>query len=124
MNCPKCGGDMTAEAYEGFAFLRCAGCQGMWFGAAELKALRDLKGAEGLDIGSHVVGNLMNNKDEIDCPKCQVRLAKKVDVDQHHIWYEQCPQCEGVFLDAGEFRDLRHYGLMCYLRGLFAKDRK
>jgi len=114
---------MATETFETAAFARCGGCQGLWIGAQELQALRQMKGADTIDTGSHADGQRLNAKDDIDCPQCEVRLAKRVDVDQHHIWYEQCPQCQGVFLDAGEFRDLKDYNLVCYLRGLFAKER-
>jgi Zn-finger nucleic acid-binding protein len=33
-------------------------------------------------------------------------MAKVVDPQQTHIWYETCSSCNGSYLDAGELRDL------------------
>ena len=46
-----------------------------------------------------------------------------VDHQQPHIWYEQCPGCGGVYLDAGEFSDLKDVTVMDMLKGWFAKPR-
>lgn len=34
------------------------------------------------------------------CPKCGMEL---IEVDYHHIKVDKCSECEGVWLDAGEF---------------------
>jgi Zn-finger nucleic acid-binding protein len=83
-----------------------------------------MKGAEALDSGNVKTGRKMDAKTEIDCPKCNVRMSELVDTDQHHIHLENCPNCKGTFLDAGEFRDLQHYTIADYVRGLFAKKKK
>jgi hypothetical protein len=35
-------------------------------------------------------------------------MDKTFDEFQRHIWFEACPQDEGVFFDAGEFSDLKY----------------
>jgi len=41
-------------------------------------------------------------------PRCSVKMDKVVDPKQTHIWMESCPSCYRVFLDAGEFSDLKY----------------
>ncbi len=45
------------------------------------------------------------------------------DNEQDHVSYEVCPKCYGVFLDAGEFRDLKDFTLFERLRALVKKLR-
>jgi hypothetical protein len=51
-------------------------------------------------------------------------MLRMVDPAQPHVWYEACKVCNGVFLDAGEFRDLRELTLLDRLRALFPRERK
>jgi len=34
-------------------------------------------------------------------------VTRVLDMDKHHVWYEQCPNCGGLWLDAGEFRQFK-----------------
>ena len=45
------------------------------------------------------------------------------DVDQYHVDYEACTSCFGIFLDAGEFKDMRNFSMSDYLKGLFSRVR-
>ena len=64
-----------------------------------------------------------NQIDDVDCPVCHVRMHKVADPKQTHIWMEQCPQCAKVFLDAGEFSDLKYDTFMDRVRGLLRGKR-
>jgi len=44
--------------------------------------------------------------------------------DQPHIWLEQCPACEGVFFDAGEFTDLRYHTVADWARDFLKGPRE
>ena len=48
-------------------------------------------------------------------------MIKRQDEEQRHVWYEECQTCGGVFLDAGEFTDLKFKTLLDWVRGLFAQ---
>ena len=54
----------------------------------------------------------------LECPECGVEMEKTADEKQTHIWYENCGQCGGVFLDAGEFTDLKYDTFMDRIRDL------
>lgn len=123
MNCPKCHAAMEQVAVSNIRVDRCTGCKGIWFDAGEMRRLAETKGATTVDVGNAETGKQQNRQGDIECPLCHVKMVKMADVDQHHIWYESCPACKGTFLDAGEFKDLAHYTIADYLRGLFVKER-
>lgn len=67
---------------------------------------RKLKAHWGPDTGSEALGKKYDKVDDIDCPKCNIRMDKIEDPDQPHIWFEACPACGSSFYDAGELTDL------------------
>jgi uncharacterized protein len=125
MKCPKCQSAMESVAFEGVTVDRCTGCKGIWFDAREQSTLKDKKGSEAIDIGDVHLGRKMDQITDIKCPRCGTAMTAMEDVDQHHITFEACTACKGVFLDAGEFKDLKDYTFADYVRGLFRhKPRK
>src|ERR1041384_4951540 len=123
MDCPKCKTEMEPVNFGGVEVDRCKACQGIWFDAFEVTRLKEMRGSEAIDIGSAAVGQQKNKIDRIDCPRCHTPMIRMVDIDQHHIWFESCKVCKGLFLDAGEFRDLHSHTLIDYIKDLFAKAR-
>ncbi|HAI13923.1 MAG TPA: hypothetical protein DCM28_19625 [Phycisphaerales bacterium] len=123
MRCPKCQNTMREVDFEGLTIERCECCKGLWFDLHECKKLIAIKGSEIIDAGSPSVGEEHNKLGVYDCPKCLHRMSQMVDHQQPHIWYEQCPGCGGVYLDAGEFSDLKDVTVMDMLKGWFAKPR-
>jgi len=71
-----------------------------------------------LDTGSPRVGSTLNAVADIVCPEGHGKMQNCSDGNQRHIWFEQCPTCCGIFLDAGEFTDLKYDTLLDRLRGL------
>jgi len=43
--------------------------------------------------------------DRNKCPRCGIQLAAK---SFSHVTIDQCPQCEGIWLDKGELEILSH----------------
>lgn len=115
---------MEAVEFNGIEIERCIQCNGMWFDMLEHEQLKKMKGSEVIDIGSKAIGKEYNDVDRINCPKCSSPMLRMVDKDQHHIWYEACPYCYGVFFDAGEFRDYKKETLLDNLIDLFTPVRK
>lgn len=112
MDCPKCAGKLKAANFEAIEFDRCENCNGLWFDLLEKEDLIKIHGSEAIDIGSEQVGEMCNDIQNIDCPRCQHRMIPMVDKDQFHIQYESCPNCFGTFFDAGEFRDLKEISVL------------
>ncbi len=71
-----------------------------------------------LDVGDPKVGQRLDRVDDIMCPEGHGPLNKAVDADQSHIWFEECATCQGIFLDAGEFTDMKYKTLMDRVRAL------
>ena len=51
-------------------------------------------------------------------------MVRMVDHQQPHIWFEGCSVCGGVYLDAGEFKDFKDYGVLDFFRRLFVRERR
>ena len=107
MECPKCAQYMEKISFNGVEIARCIQCNGMWFDMLEHERLKKMQGSEVIDVGDKHIGKEYNDVDRINCPQCHTSMIRMVDKDHHHIWYEACPTCFGVFFDAGEFRDYK-----------------
>jgi len=115
---------METVSFDNVTVDRCTGCKGIWFDANEQKQLKEKKGSESIDSGDIAMGKKMDKITDIECPRCHNKMIRMVDVDQHHIDYEACTTCYGIFLDAGEFKDLKNYTVSDYLKGLFHRKKK
>ena len=107
MKCPKCSSKMEKVKYQNVEVDKCIECKGIWFDAMELEELIKMQGSEIIDTNDKKLRKKYNNIESIKCPKCSMLMINMVDLDQPHIWYEQCNKCAGIFLDAGEFKDLK-----------------
>ncbi|MBE9115734.1 zf-TFIIB domain-containing protein [Lusitaniella coriacea LEGE 07157] len=106
--CPKCRALLNPVVYAEIEVDRCPDCGGIWFDAQEAEDLKTIKGSESLDAGNPEIGEQFNEMEEdTPCPRCNVSLRGMLDIDRYSIWYEQCPQCRGMWLDAGEFKQFR-----------------
>ncbi len=123
MECPKCHAPMEKVTYQTIEVERCTGCHGLWFDRFEREQLKKIEGAEVIDDETPSE-SAHTETGVVRCPVCQVALTRMVDAKQHHLWYESCPSCNGVFLDAGEFRDYKQENLLDFLKDLFTRERK
>lgn len=115
---------MELITFEGITIDRCSTCKGMWFDANEQKLLKQANASDAVDIGDPAVGRKMDKITNIECPRCHVPMIRMVQVDQHATDYEACPNCYGIFLDAGEFRDLKDTTMSEYLAALLEPYKK
>lgn len=124
MKCPKCKEYMQPISYKGIEIERCRNCWGIWFDDFELQDLKDMAGSEVIDIGDTEMGQEHNEQDVIFCPKCvpTVLMVPEHDQRQPHISYERCPECNGVYFDAGEFRDFKEFTPGEFFRSLFKRS--
>lgn len=108
LSCPKCEGELQSVVYDDIEIDRCCQCSGIWFDSSEAEQLKQLKGSESIDVGQL---NLENQKQSLEenvyCPRCQVPMIKILDFDKYPIWYETCPQCQGIWFDSGEFKKFK-----------------
>ena len=125
MDCPKCGGLLEAKAYGPKIKLdRCSNCFGLLVLPDVLMEMREEWMTEAfLDIGHPKVGREFDKVTDITCPYDGAAMDKIVDPVQTHIWMESCPDCTRIFLDAGEFSDLKYETFMDKVRGLLRGKR-
>ena len=78
----------------------------LWIDHREEDELRNLKGAaQVLDIGDEFLWARHDQMQNIDCPRCQIRLHHFSHKGRVEIRFERCNQCKGSYFDAGEFTD-------------------
>jgi len=120
MNCPKCFDLMeTVEFGADITVMRCTGCCGLFCKSQTLLELRDEWLSDTvLDKGSAAVGAKHNDMLDITCPDCSATMNRVQDREQTHITLDTWPECDGVFLDAGELTDMKSVTLMDHVRRL------
>ena len=101
---------------------RCRQCRGLWLDKGEFEALKELDGSEKIDAGPPVDLTKIRLNTVMRCVKDNARLDPK---KKSGVQYDQCPQCGGIFLDAGEFTSKKSAkdsgGIGSFLSGLFGK---
>src|SRR5437868_8660222 len=113
MNCPACGHALTSRTAGAVAVDVCdGGCGGIWFDHYELKKLDEPSESAGeslLDV-KRDPADVVDPAKRYTCPKCTDGV-----VMMRHFWsvkravtMDECPECGGVFLDAGELGSIRH----------------
>ncbi|HKP97291.1 MAG TPA: zf-TFIIB domain-containing protein [Fibrobacteria bacterium] len=118
MICPKCASKMDRVSFHGIFFDRCEGCKGIWFDGIAHKAMKRIRGAESIDTGSEAEGHKFDGISQVACPLCGKTMNTLRDKFQPHIRYEACPSQDGVFFDAGEFRDFKEETLSDFFKSL------
>ncbi len=110
MNCPACGGQLTALGVEALVVDACrGGCGGLWFDNFELQKADDWHerlGESLLAIESNPQVAIVPGRRS--CPKCVgvVMMQHKFRPD-NPVVVDECPNCGGVWLDGGELADIR-----------------
>jgi Zn-finger nucleic acid-binding protein len=112
VTCPACGralsqttvGDLTVDACAG-------GCGGIWFDNFELQKVDDADegaGEELLDIPVDPALHV-DQTQRYRCPKCPDPpvMMRHFESVQRKVTVDQCPRCNGTWLDAGELRTIR-----------------
>ncbi len=124
LNCPKCNGVLENKKVgdENISVHRCNKCLGLFVPAGVTRKLFAIWGPHtNVDTGSETIGKKFDSVDDIECPKCKIRMDKIEDNDQPHIWLENCSNCGATFFDAGELTDLKEKSLSdifkSYLKG-------
>lgn len=118
--CSKCDSPFESRQYGGrIRVLRCTGCRGLFADPQTLARLKKEWMSEILDSGDRAVGAENDAIIGVTCPACDVPMESRVDPEQTHLRYEVCPQCNGVYFDAGEFTDWKHEDLLDWFKGLF-----
>jgi Zn-finger nucleic acid-binding protein len=104
MNCPACKNTLREKAAGGMTLDICyGGCGGIWFDAVELQGVTARAAAS-----LHTIWQIPHSDVKLTeprfCPRCAGRvLDRKWFSNARQVEIDQCPQCGGIWLDAGEF---------------------
>lgn len=111
MKCPRTGTELKKITIEGITVDVSEACGGVWFDNWEL-----IKFDEVHEKGGEELSSLMeqHKNDSIDlsprmnCPKCDgIVLARHFYSPKREIEIDRCPNCGGIWLDAGELAKIR-----------------
>ncbi len=111
MKCPACFNPLTQIQVGSVAVDACQnGCGGVWFDAFELERVDDEAEAAGerlVDIhrDQRVVVDPSRKR---ECPRCEgIKLQRHFFSAKRKVEVDQCPNCGGYWLDAGELAQIR-----------------
>jgi Zn-finger nucleic acid-binding protein len=112
MTCPACGHTLASRAVGGLTVDVCdGGCGGIWFDRFELQKVDEQSeslGAELLDVPRDPSATV-DPAARYRCPHCTdgVVLMRHFWSVKRAVTVDQCPECNGFFLDAGELGRIR-----------------
>lgn len=109
MDCPKCKAVMNPINNPDVVAQQCPACRGIWFKEGTHEKARNL---HDIDVEKTNAAAAYGDVRDIACPECHQKMIKMIDRTQHHIHYEACTYCDGVFFDAGEFKDFTEFSFL------------
>jgi uncharacterized protein len=112
VNCPACGHSLSSRPVGGLTVDVCdGGCGGIWFDHFELRRVDERAESAGeslLDVRRDP-GVVVDPTERYRCPKCtdDVVLMRHFWSVKRAVTIDECPECGGFFLDAGELGRIR-----------------
>ena len=110
MKCPACYNELTQFQVGSLAVDACqGGCGGIWFDAFELQRVdEEAEAAEPLLEIRRDDQVRVDSARKRDCPRCpDVKLHRHFFSAKRRVEVDQCPNCGGYWLDAGELAAIR-----------------
>jgi uncharacterized protein len=111
MKCPACFNPLTEIQVGSLRVDVCQkGCGGIWFDAFELERVDEEHEAVGVPLlqierDERIVVDFSRKR---DCPRCSgVKLHQHFFSAKRRVQVDQCPNCGGYWLDAGELAQIR-----------------
>lgn len=111
MKCPACGDVLTLMVAGDVSVNVCeSGCGGIWLDAFELGKVdeaHESMGEELLNV-QEVPGVTVDRERKRQCPKCDdVTMMRHFFSVKKQVEVDECPNCGGFWLDAGELASIR-----------------
>jgi len=112
LQCPACKNELSAIFLGDICLDVCkGGCGGIWFDHFELQKVDEQHEHQ----GESVLDIERNPHTHVDvamkryCPKCEgVKMMRRYFSVKRQVEIDECPSCGGIWLDAGELRDIRN----------------
>ncbi len=111
MKCPRTGNDLKSVTIEGITVDLSETTGGVWLDNYELIKFDEVH-EKGGDVLSELMekhrSNIVDLSPRIQCPKCEnMVMARHYYSPKREIEIDRCPNCGGVWLDAGELAKIR-----------------
>jgi len=110
MNCPACGSVMTEVAAGDVKVQACkGGCGGLWFDEWTLRKVDqpDQSAGEVLLTIPQNPAVKIDQSERRKCPRDATIMMRHFWSVKREVMVDECPQCEGIFLDPGELATIR-----------------
>lgn len=111
MKCPRTGTELKSITIEGITVDLSEACGGVWFDNWELIKFDEAHETSGDELSQLMEQYKSENIDlsqRINCPKCDnMVMARHYYSPKREIEIDRCPNCGGVWLDAGELAKIR-----------------
>ena len=111
MKCPACFNELSQTQVGSLQVDVCqGGCGGIWFDAFELQRVDEEEESTGEPLlqikrDERIVVDTSRKR---DCPRCTgIRLHRHFFSAKRKVEVDQCPNCGGYWLDAGELAQIR-----------------
>ncbi len=106
VTCPNDGTALTAITVENVPVDRCAACGGYWLQRGELELLGEHHGAH---LEPLTVGDVAIVDSKRKCPQDGSQLRQHEFAEHSGITIDQCPVCQGIWLDKTELSAILGY---------------
>jgi len=111
MKCPACFNQLKQMQVGSLVVDVCdGGCGGVWFDAFELQQVDEETEA----AGDHLLNIRRDERVQVDaarkreCPRCAgIKLKRHFFSARRKVEVDECPNCGGYWLDAGELAQIR-----------------
>ncbi|WP_446011883.1 TFIIB-type zinc ribbon-containing protein [Candidatus Electrothrix sp.] len=112
MNCPACNNTLTEVSIENIQLDICkGGCGGIWFDRFELQQLdepHEFTDEHLVDVLAKESRTRTDPSQRLQCPKCEdVVMMRHFHSVKKEVEVDQCPKCNGYWLDDGELFKIR-----------------
>lgn len=105
MQCPYCSGQLTSISYEGIDILHCSSCDGKLLDEQKLNKIETSR-EESISRDKRHSKSRSHEGSRI-CPACNVQMQKSKYGKYTLKTIDKCPQCNNIWLDAGELEDIQ-----------------
>jgi Zn-finger nucleic acid-binding protein len=120
LKCPRDGTTLIEQDYHGvFRVDRCPSCQSLWLDRGELERIQQLPTSSDSRLPSDIYSvarayELARQKAQprIACPRCSTELVPREYAYCSQVLIDNCPKCDGIWLDGGELDVLEQFFAM------------
>jgi uncharacterized protein len=119
--CAACHGPMIRFGAQGMTLDGCSRCGGLWLDKGELGSLlqlpraalkmveQQLRGGTPAAGGPGAASRALDRPAALPCPACHRLMHEHPYALQSGVRIDQCYECRGVWLDAGELEQIRQF---------------